>query len=182
MLKFNYGFISYTQDKEIKVGDTDDAENEKDTTTEKEQQNQPQIEGGDNIKTEVATDATAAAAPTENGTSDETEQLDESKLSETATAAAGDETAATEATGDSNKKPKKSKKKWSFRSFSFSKKDKQKPVKKDEAAAAATNGECEKVPEEVSHIVLLLLLQISDNFNIKRSAYIFHSRQIMFPC
>lgn len=50
-------------------------------------------------------------------------------------------------TPDSNKKQKKEKKKrWSFRSFSFSKKDKQKPVKKEEA----TNGECEKVPEEVS--------------------------------
>lgn len=49
-------------------------------------------------------------------------------------------------TADSNKKQKKEKKKrWSFRSFSFSKKDKQKPAKKEE-----TNGECEKVPEEVS--------------------------------
>lgn len=50
-------------------------------------------------------------------------------------------------TPDSNKKLKKEKKKrWSFRSFSFSKKDKQKPTKKEET----TNGECEKVPEEVS--------------------------------
>jgi hypothetical protein len=59
---------------------------------------------------------------------------------------------------DSGKKKKeKVKKKWSFRSISFSKKDKQKPnkeKKKDDEAnkEKATNGECEKVPEEVSSL------------------------------
>lgn len=69
---------------------------------------------------------------------------------------------------DSNKKPKKEKSKkrfLSFRSFSFSKKDKQKPAKKgsaDESAAnttAVTNGECEKVPEEVSAINCIIVYE-----------------------
>lgn len=80
----------------------------------------------------------------------------------TETGDAANETATEEnganAEDDSAKKPKKDKvkKRWSFRSFSFSKKDKQKPAKKDDAAAAAAataNGECEKVPEEVSVFV-----------------------------
>lgn len=50
---------------------------------------------------------------------------------------------------DGKKKKEKSKKRFlSFRSFSFSKKDKTKP-KKEENAADATNGDIEKVPEEV---------------------------------
>lgn len=114
----------HLQDKE-KTADTEVAENAKDIATEKEQ-NPPQLE----VVEEV---------PTENG--DET--LNESKISE----------APIVENGDSNKKPKKEKvkKKWSFRSISFSKKDKQKPAKKDEA----TNGECEKVPEEVSLLFIL---------------------------
>lgn len=62
--------------------------------------------------------------------------------------------AATPATDSAKKvKKEKSKKRFlSFRSFSFSKKDKQKPAKKEaEEKAAVTNGECEKVPEEVSY-------------------------------
>lgn len=72
------------------------------------------------------------------------------------------ETIAPASTFDSSKKNKKDKlkKKWSFRSISFGKKDKQKPLKKTEesnvvtkkelvAAVADTNGESEKVPAEV---------------------------------
>lgn len=65
----------------------------------------------------------------------------------------GEDANATPATDSAKKvKKEKSKKRFlSFRSFSFSKKDKQKPAKKDaEEKAAVTNGECEKVPEEVS--------------------------------
>lgn len=60
------------------------------------------------------------------------------------------ESKATSETGDSAKKSKKDKvkKKFSFRAFSFSKKDKQKPDKKKEDKE--TNGEPEKVVEEVS--------------------------------
>lgn len=85
-------------------------------------------------------DGTENVADTTAGT------LDESK--DCAETAGGDATSLT----DSAKKPKKEKSKkrfLSFRSFSFSKKDKTKP-KKEEAAANITNGECEKVPEEVS--------------------------------
>lgn len=63
---------------------------------------------------------------------------------------AEDAAASSTPVSDSAKKQKKEKPKkrfLSFRSFSFSKKDKQKPAKKEEAAA--TNGEIEKVPEEV---------------------------------
>lgn len=60
-------------------------------------------------------------------------------------------------TNDSGKKPKKEKvkKKWSFRSISFSKKDKQKPIKKDDKETK-TNGEIENVPEEVRNFKLII--------------------------
>lgn len=82
-----------------------------------------------------------------------------------------------EVAGDSNKKPKKEKvkKKWSFRSISFSKKDKQKPSKKEnkdkdaavaeETPAEQTNGDCEKVPEEVSQTFILAFTP-SEKLNI----------------
>lgn len=126
--------------------DIDAAENEKDVTTEKEQTKESGDSAGVVVVTEsIITDEANKIIGTENG--DET--LNDSKVT--------DEVAA-----DSNKKPKKEKvkKKWSFRSISFSKKDKQKPSKKEkdnkdaavaeETPAQETNGECEKVPEEVS--------------------------------
>lgn len=93
-----------------------------------------------------------------------TNKSDEEKISETiqndnkSTAETAEENSATEncaADGeDTEKRPKKDKvkKRWSFRSFSFSKKDKQKPSKKDEAKTA--DSECALVPEEVSIFVL----------------------------
>ncbi|XP_055295004.1 A-kinase anchor protein 200 [Sitodiplosis mosellana] len=130
------------------------AENEKDAATEKTEQPAAEAES-------KADDATAAVAavetkeeekPAENGEGTEnaadttTGTLDESK---DGVENAGDDATSTPVT-DSAKKTKKEKSKkrfLSFRSFSFSKKDKTKP-KKEEAAAATTNGECEKVPEE----------------------------------
>lgn len=99
----------------------------------------------------------AVAKPLENGTTatpDINEKVDSDN--QTTEAAAAEETSAiVESHGDADseegaKKPKKEKvkKRWSFRSFSFSKKDKQKPTKKEETPAS-TNGECEQVPEEV---------------------------------
>lgn len=129
--------------------DFDAAENEKDVTTEKEQIKESGDSAGVVVVTEsTITDEANKIIGTENG--DET--LNDSKVTE-------------EVAADSNKKPKKEKvkKKWSFRSISFSKKDKQKPSKKEkdnkdkdatvaeETPAEQTNGECEKVPEEVSH-------------------------------
>lgn len=112
------------------------AENAKDAATEKDQiaavTTNGHSEGQD-----------AAENPIENGGGGD-ESLNVSKASE-----AGATSPTTETAADSNKKPKKEKvkKKWSFRSISFSKKDKQKPAKKEEEK---TNGEIEKVPEEVS--------------------------------
>lgn len=143
---------------------TDEAENEKDIATEKEQIAPVAI--AENGSESPAAEIEAAASKLiENGINAVTNAIDEttttllndSKLSEAAVAVGEEAVIAVEenasATGDedSNKKQKKEKKKrWSFRSFSFSKKDKQKPAKKDDSATAATNGECEKVPEEVS--------------------------------
>ncbi|CAO1333042.1 unnamed protein product [Diamesa serratosioi] len=135
-------------DKEIKL-DLDAAENEKDVTTEKEQTKESGDSAGVVVVTEsTITDEANKIIGTENG--DET--LNDSKVTE-------------EVAADSNKKPKKEKvkKKWSFRSISFSKKDKQKPSKKDnkdkdaavaeETPAEQTNGDCEKVPEETTEEV-----------------------------
>jgi hypothetical protein len=157
-----------TEDKDIKVV-KDDVENEKDNVTEKEAT--PVVEngaGGDAEAPKIeekSDDVNTAEIVVENGTpATETEEanatattLDESKVSE-ATEATAIESGDGAAPADSNKKPKKekTKKRWSFRSFSFSKKDKQKPEKKknaddaaaNETAAAVTNGDCEKVVEE----------------------------------
>lgn len=127
-----------------------DTENEKDKATEKEE-------------------APAVAAPVENGAGDvpevEEKQAEAEKpaaesdsaidttatsLNESKEVVEGGEGDAATPNTDSAKKAKKEKSKkrfLSFRSFSFSKKDKQKPKKAEEVAA--TNGECEKVPEEV---------------------------------
>jgi len=125
----------------------DEAENEKDAATEKSEQPAEAAP----VAEVAASDAKEIEKPAENG--DEatenadttTGTLDESK---DGVENAGDDTNASTPT-DSAKKPKKEKSKkrfLSFRSFSFSKKDKTKPKK--EEAAATTNGECEKVPEE----------------------------------
>lgn len=124
--------VAALQEKKVEI---DAVENEKDVTTEKEVKE---------ITVETPSDDANKTTATENG--DET--LNESKPAE-------------EVTADSQKKPKKEKvkKKWSFRSISFSKKDKQKPSKKDKkdedkkdeaSLDKTTNGDCEKVPEEVS--------------------------------
>lgn len=62
-----------------------------------------------------------------------------------ATEKSGDEAEAKSEDIGKKKKKEKSKKKWSFRSISFSKKDKSKPAKEGEK-----NGEVKEVPEEVS--------------------------------
>uniref|UniRef100_A0A182VTY5 Uncharacterized protein n=1 Tax=Anopheles minimus TaxID=112268 RepID=A0A182VTY5_9DIPT len=131
------GIWCAVQPQETKV-ETDAAENEKDSTTEKTNKEGGDGGGGD---TSVATvsptsegESDANNKTLENGSNDES--LNDSK------APAADE---------ANKKPKKPKKKWSFRSLSFSKKDKQKPAKK-EKDEERVNGECEKVPEEVSDV------------------------------
>lgn len=93
----------------------------------------------------------ATEKPAENG--DDTEAAAaasaEQTLNESKDAVEGaDDAASTPA--DGKKKKEKSKKRFlSFRSFSFSKKDKSKP-KKEENPAETTNGDIEKVPEEVS--------------------------------
>lgn len=139
----------------------DEAENEKDNVPEKKVESEDKNGSGD-AKIEEASPVVVVengVAATENeGADTTTETLDESKVSEVIEATEqGTDAAAT----DSNKKPKKekTKKRWSFRSFSFSKKDKQKPEKRknaedaaaNESTAAVTNGDCEKVVEEVSY-------------------------------
>lgn len=129
--------------KQEKKVETDAAENEKDSSTEKESTTtggagDASAASASSPTTEKAeSDSDATNKTQENGSADET--LNDSKSAE-----------------DSNKKPKKVKKKWSFRSISFSKKDKQKPVKKDKEGEEKVNGECEKVPEEVSTTFVLL--------------------------
>lgn len=125
-------------------------ENEKDSTTEKEVSSHTPLTS--DVKTvddeveSVKKDCVVAEEVVEANI-DGKNSTDETK-----NGAENDETEAE----DSARKPKKEKvkKRWSFRSFSFSKKDKQKPVKKEEAVL--TNGECEKVPEEVSKNIVYI--------------------------
>lgn len=133
--------VCFRWDQQEKKVESDAAENEKDASTEKESKDGGGDAGGEAApiaaSSPVAADKTASEdsdagnKTLENGSTDET--LNDSKTAE-----------------DSNKKPKKVKKKWSFRSISFSKKDKQKPAKKDKDGEEKVNGDCEKVPEEVS--------------------------------
>ncbi|KAL5282428.1 hypothetical protein ACFFRR_005522 [Megaselia abdita] len=115
------------------------SEHEKDFNTEKE-----------NLQSDAVIDE-KSNNPDENASGDldakktiQNEEVNENKCTE-ATAAS---------TPDSSKKTKKDKlkKKWSFRSISFGKKDKQKPLKKTEektqVASATDNGESDKVPDE----------------------------------
>uniref|UniRef100_A0A182T7V3 Uncharacterized protein n=1 Tax=Anopheles maculatus TaxID=74869 RepID=A0A182T7V3_9DIPT len=127
---------------ETKV-ETDAAENEKDSTTEKS--NKEGGDGGGGGDTSVA-----AVSPTSEGESDGNNKTLENGSNDESL---NDSKAPTD---EANKKAKKPKKKWSFRSLSFSKKDKQKPAKK-EKDEERVNGECEKVPEEL--LLLLLLLR-----------------------
>lgn len=159
----------------------DNAENEKDLTTEKDKTVQ-------NGKDETQNDDEKVNKSVENGDGDAT--LNESKVSEAASPGAPAEN------GDSSKqKPKKEKvkKKWSLRKFSFSKKDKQKPTAKEETATndanegamsstpasppTVVNGtECEKVPEEVS---LLQIFHIHSTL-YKFSHFCLHNSQRIF--
>ncbi|XP_034826993.1 A-kinase anchor protein 200-like [Maniola hyperantus] len=109
--------------EKVKELDSGTPENEKDATTEKE--GKEQEEEKDKESSVVIT----------NGDSEQK-------------ADAGESTPSPEDT----KKPKKEKvkKKWSLRSISFSRKDKPKQEKKQKEEEAKTNGEPEKVPEEVA--------------------------------
>ncbi|XP_077285381.1 uncharacterized protein LOC143910674 [Arctopsyche grandis] len=100
--------------------------------SEKEKKMQQQDEAPENEK-DTCNEKDIILSPVTNGTHDDGEtpkEIAESIESET---------------NKKNNKEKVKKKKFSFRSFSFNKKDKQKPPKKEE-----TNGECEKVPEEAA--------------------------------
>ncbi|XP_062527530.1 A-kinase anchor protein 200 isoform X1 [Bombyx mori] len=100
--------------------DSGTPENEKDATTEKE-------------AIEISNEK--EAGPVTNGESEQKAENGESVTT----------------TPDDGKKPKKEKvkKKWSLRSISFSRKDKPKQEKKQKEEETKTNGEPEKVPEEV---------------------------------
>lgn len=111
----------------------DETENDKDLTTEKSGGDSGAQDGGGDSNTGQS-NANAAESNT--------------KEDESAASKDGNKTAEeiSPLSDEANKKPKKEKvkKKWSFRSISFGKKDKQKPAKAEDAAAenaAATNGE-----------------------------------------
>ncbi|XP_055385983.1 A-kinase anchor protein 200 [Condylostylus longicornis] len=154
-----------------KVTENGETENEKDLSTEKE--NQKSQEGASSTPTasspadtgaggdvavataETVTTPTANENTTANSATNNTEQQQSTDANETLndSKTAGESTTS-ETPENSSKKPKKEKvkKKWSFRSISFGRKDKQKPSKKEEANAntSAVNGECEKVAEETT--------------------------------
>ncbi|XP_050319396.1 A-kinase anchor protein 200 isoform X2 [Bactrocera neohumeralis] len=113
--------------------DGDETENDKDLTTEKSGGDNGAQDGGGDSNTGQSNASAAESASKEDestGPKDGNKSTEEiSPLSD-----------------ENNKKPKKEKvkKKWSFRSISFGKKDKQKPAKAEDAAtenAAATNGD-----------------------------------------
>lgn len=85
---------------------------------------------GDTTTAEVADKKIEEEAKTE----EKTEENVANGTSETPESKTSEETATTPESGDKKKKKEKSKKKWSFRSISFSRKDKSKPnVTKDES-------------------------------------------------
>lgn len=164
--------LFFSQTNETKEEKKDDAENEKDAVTEKNEQPAAAAPApADATAAPVAAEPAASEAkaeekPAENGDGTEnaadttTGTLDESK---DGAENAGDADASSTPVTDSAKKAKKEKSKkrfLSFRSFSFSKKDKTKPKKEEAAAANTTNGECEKVPEEVSELCVCVCLSI----------------------
>ncbi|XP_055643355.1 A-kinase anchor protein 200-like isoform X2 [Toxorhynchites rutilus septentrionalis] len=131
------GDAQHTEGEAEKKSGSETTENEKDTNTEKE------------IK-EGAGDAVATVAASSPTTDKAAESSDSEPANKTLENGSNDETLndSKAAAEDSNKKPKKIKKKWSFRSISFSRKDKPKPTKKEKEGEEKVNGDCEKVPEE----------------------------------
>ncbi|VEN35702.1 unnamed protein product, partial [Callosobruchus maculatus] len=119
-------------------------ENAKDSTAEKDaatpaaaeevkENGVAEPEGAAPTKSAVEGDATAAG-----------DQLNESALSQGDKTPEGATDGKTEETEGKKKEGKNKKKKWSFRSISFSKKDKSKPASKE----AEKNGEVKEVAEE----------------------------------
>ncbi|XP_054745231.1 A-kinase anchor protein 200 isoform X3 [Anastrepha obliqua] len=111
----------------------DETENDKDLTTEKSGGESGAQDGGGDSNTGQCNTSAAEPASKED---DSAASKDGNKTAEEISPLAD----------ENNKKPKKEKvkKKWSFRSISFGKKDKQKPTKAEDAAtenAAATNDE-----------------------------------------
>uniref|UniRef100_A0A034VGV7 Uncharacterized protein n=2 Tax=Endopterygota TaxID=33392 RepID=A0A034VGV7_BACDO len=127
------GDASSQENVETEKKDGDETENDKDLTTEKSGGDNGAQDGGGDSNTGQSNASAAESASKEDestGPKDGNKSTEEiSPLSD-----------------ENNKKPKKEKvkKKWSFRSISFGKKDKQKPAKAEDAAtenAAATNGD-----------------------------------------
>lgn len=144
--------------------DKDEGENAKDSATEKDDQSAA-VEATENgaagdapIISPKADEKTPEIAVESGNDAENVNDTTATTLNESKEVVeiGDDANAASTPTTDSAKKAKKEKSKkrfLSFRTFSFSKKDKQKPAKKDaEEKAAVTNGECEKVPEEVGAI------------------------------
>lgn len=134
----------------------DMAENEKDITTEKQLTSNTQPSGVEAVA-DIKNDCEVKQPVNGDSIAEKTGEttIDDNKLSKATECTVESSTAENfEAVAEDTPIPKKEKvkKRWSFRSFSFSKKDKQKPAKKEEAEL--TNGECEKVPEEVSKFVI----------------------------
>lgn len=100
--------------------DAEEVENDKDITTEKKVDS---LAGGDSV--DPPPPATEATKDDSSATGEEISPLSEEN-------------------GKKNKK-EKVKKKWSFRSISFGKKDKQKPPKNDDDISCANNGTEEKI-------------------------------------
>lgn len=112
--------------------DTEDAENDKDMTTEKNADAEASGDSSDQNKS----NADDAAKEDGSATAEEISPLADESIKKS--------------------KKEKVKKKWSFRSISFGKKDKQKPAKNEEAAedgAVAVNGAAE---EKTSPVINLL--------------------------
>uniref|UniRef100_A0A6P7GAY2 A-kinase anchor protein 200-like n=1 Tax=Diabrotica virgifera virgifera TaxID=50390 RepID=A0A6P7GAY2_DIAVI len=114
---------------DLEIGEKD--ENEKDLTAEKENKEENVVE----VKENGVSESEDAKTP-----ESESENVNESEKSIENTENKTEETA------EAKKQKEKKKKKWSFRSISFSKKDKSKPSKDSEK-----NGDVKEVAEEVSN-------------------------------
>lgn len=146
--------------------DNEETEHEKEDLATEKDKSSPASEVNDSAQAKADKTEENVSGEAVVSKSNQNEELNESKGTDSTTEAS---------TPDSSKKTKKDKlkKKWSFRSISFGKKDKQKPLKKteektetakEEGAIAATteavtdtNGECEKVPDEVSFLFVASL-------------------------
>lgn len=127
------GDASSQDNAETEKKEGDETENDKDLTTEKSGGESGAQDGGGDSNTGQCNTSAAEPASKED---DSAASKDGNKTAEEISPLAD----------ENNKKPKKEKvkKKWSFRSISFGKKDKQKPTKAEDAAtenAAATNDE-----------------------------------------